>query len=536
MHIGLLFYADTLIMASSPGGIKGRAIANNGFLKALLAHAKNHRITLIVSAEIEKQLFAPFLAECRAVCPVELVSLIKLPEYLKNHPLDVLHVMDVSLYKGFQIRDYFSSTSFPVTGVTHTLGHDPLFTWMRLNLDAQPAPTDTLICTTPTAQKVILKVQAALAPGLTHNKQLNTTVLPLGLFEDDWQKPVASYRANHGIKNDTVVVLTMGRLSNITKVDLIPQLIEFKILVKEVAQPILWILAGAAEHKGYAQFLEKVIQDEGLTAHVKLVPNPTEDEKIALHQAADIFAAPSDNIQETFGLSVIEAMAAGLPVVASDWDGYRALVKHGETGYLVPTLGIASHALLDAMAPLQRDSFNQLAFAQATATDSRIFMEKISELATQPDKRKQMGQKARQAASEYDWKKIIPSYLKLWEDLLAKTPKVKEQVPPPHPLACHGIFDHYPTRILHDEDRVQITERGQQSLSGQAKLYRLYDMEEILNLKLLAELLRSVAEPVKIADLRRLANDTIHLEWIDYHILWLYKFGLICLQNQTDQT
>ena len=44
-----------------------------------------------------------------------------------------------------------------------------------------------------------------------------------------------------------------------------------------------------------------------------------------------------DNTQETFGLAVAEAMAAGLPVVASNWNGYRDLVRHGVDGYLVPS-------------------------------------------------------------------------------------------------------------------------------------------------------------------------------------------------------
>ena len=37
----------------------------------------------------------------------------------------------------------------------------------------------------------------------------------------------------------------------------------------------------------------------------------------------DIFVSLSDNIQETFGLTPLEGMASGLPVVATDWNGYR---------------------------------------------------------------------------------------------------------------------------------------------------------------------------------------------------------------------
>lgn len=42
--------------------------------------------------------------------------------------------------------------------------------------------------------------------------------------------------------------------------------------------------------------------------------------------------------QETFGQAPIEPMAAGLPVVVTDWDGRRDTVRHGEDGILVPTL------------------------------------------------------------------------------------------------------------------------------------------------------------------------------------------------------
>ena len=53
--------------------------------------------------------------------------------------------------------------------------------------------------------------------------------------------------------------------------------------------------------------------------------------------ACDLVLSLVDNIQETFGLSIAEAMAAGRPVVASDWDGYRDLIRNGIDGYLIPS-------------------------------------------------------------------------------------------------------------------------------------------------------------------------------------------------------
>ena len=53
--------------------------------------------------------------------------------------------------------------------------------------------------------------------------------------------------------------------------------------------------------------------------------------------AADVAISLVDNAQETFGLAVAEAMASGLPLVLSDWSGYRDLVRDGIDGYLIPS-------------------------------------------------------------------------------------------------------------------------------------------------------------------------------------------------------
>ena len=58
--------------------------------------------------------------------------------------------------------------------------------------------------------------------------------------------------------------------------------------------------------------------------------------------AADVFLSLVDNPQETFGLAPVEAMAAGIPVVVSDWDGYRYTVSDGVEGFRIPTLFLRS--------------------------------------------------------------------------------------------------------------------------------------------------------------------------------------------------
>ena len=55
----------------------------------------------------------------------------------------------------------------------------------------------------------------------------------------------------------------------------------------------------------------------------------------AIHAGCDAFVAPAVG-QESFGVSLVEAMAAGLPVVASDIPGYREVVTDGVEGLLVP--------------------------------------------------------------------------------------------------------------------------------------------------------------------------------------------------------
>ncbi|HEX9235990.1 MAG TPA: glycosyltransferase family 4 protein [Actinomycetota bacterium] len=70
-------------------------------------------------------------------------------------------------------------------------------------------------------------------------------------------------------------------------------------------------------------------------ARIHLLGSVRHDRLPGYHRAADVFVAPAIG-QESFGVVLVEAMAAGLPVVATDIAGYREVVRDGVEGLLVP--------------------------------------------------------------------------------------------------------------------------------------------------------------------------------------------------------
>lgn len=135
----------------------------------------------------------------------------------------------------------------------------------------------------------------------------------------------AAARKEWGIPAQALLMGALGRLSPVKGFDV---LIRALSLIKNEAPPIYLVIAGDGDERAR---LESAVREESLEGRVKFIPSI--DETAPFLKAVDIFCAPSR--QEGFGLSILEAMGAGAPVIASRIGGIPGMVRHEDTGLLV---------------------------------------------------------------------------------------------------------------------------------------------------------------------------------------------------------
>lgn len=199
---------------------------------------------------------------------------------------------------------------------------------------------------------------------------------------------------------------------------------------------------------------------------VHIVDGRDADTRRQAWSAADLFTSLSDNIQETFGLTPIEAMATGLPVVVTDWNGYRDTIEDGVLGIAIPTISAAPGDGLDVVSRYRSGRFSYGGYiartAQFTAVDIDAARDAYVRLIADPALRRKMGDAGRaRAQSVYDWSVIIPAYEELWADLAHRRthdPEVAAPLPgrASDPLRDdpYKVFAGYPSATLSDEMRV----------------------------------------------------------------------------------
>ncbi len=268
-----------------------------------------------------------------------------------------------------------------------------------------------------------------------------------------------------GAGEDDIICLFVGRLAFHAKASPMPIHARLEEAAKRTGRKVILLLSG--------WFGSDTVRDQFATAAKILAPTLKvvsvdgwqKDSRFRVWQAADIFATMPDNIQETFGLTPIEAMAAGIPMVGSEWDGYRDTIINGETGFFVPTLMAAPG---DGEDPAfchdaGADDYDHFVggSAQFVAVDPIKAANCFEALTTNKELRLKMGEAGRRRAETvYDWKVIIDQYQLLWSELEGHRKNVRVVAPkrddyPAYPARTDpfDLFQHYPTAVM-DDDRV----------------------------------------------------------------------------------
>ncbi|MEO0114083.1 MAG: glycosyltransferase family 4 protein [candidate division WOR-3 bacterium] len=155
--------------------------------------------------------------------------------------------------------------------------------------------------------------------------------------------------------------------------------------IKKAIPDVLLIVVGTGLlGYSYKEYIAKEVEE-----NIHFAGLVSQEEKPHYYATCDVFCAPSIGF-ESFGIVLLEAMATGKPVVASDISGYRTILEDGKQGYLVP--------------PRQPE-----AIAQA-----------IIKILTNPSLAKKLGEAGRAKALAYSWQNIALKVESYYKQLIAK--------------------------------------------------------------------------------------------------------------------
>ncbi|HEY0960825.1 MAG TPA: glycosyltransferase family 4 protein [Pseudomonadales bacterium] len=455
--------------------VMGRNAAGASFLRGYAAHSRPGELWTLVGKRAHAQAFAQTLRDCGRNDVVKVVD---------RRNLDALVQPGVVYYPAPTLsplalqRAAFGHGAWSLCGITHTICSAAAMDALTALLVAPIQPWDALICTSTAVKDAVTRLFDAQADylrdrfGASRVVQPQLPVIPLGINTADFvttPEQRAAARAMLGVDDSTIVVLFLGRLSFHAKAHPLPQYLALEKAARASGRKVVLVECGwHASPQIAAAFREAAQQACPGVRVVTLDSAAQPHQRPAAWAAADIFSSLSDNLQESFGITPLEGMAAGLPLVVTDWNGYRDTVRDGIDGFRVPTLmpqaGLGADLALRHA--LEIDSYD--AYCGNTslliAADVDATAAAFTRLIQDAGLRARMGAAGREhVRANYDWSVIVPRYEALWDELRAlrteQAPKAATLAHPwPARLEPFHHFAAYPTHTLTAKTRLQLAD------------------------------------------------------------------------------
>lgn len=531
---------------TSSDRLLGRHSAGESFLRGFVRHATVDRFHFW-NATGAKQVDLETLVQ-RIEPPRRPVRW--LPAMGRNHLEDpgVLHLPTPAMPDEAWRRLQHGARRYAISGITHTTASANVMGILPNFLVAPLEDYDALICTSSAvraaveAQMSMMREYMAGQYGPRHRPEAQRVTIPLGVNCDDFTiTPEArrSWRDRLDIPPDAIVALYVGRFHAKAKMNPALMAMALERAAVRTGKAVYWVNSGWAESASAGEVLHAETRKLCPSVQYRVVDGRGPDVRFSIWSVADLFISFSDNIQESFGLTPIEAMAAGLPSVVSDWDGYRDTVRDGVDGFRVPTLaarpgfgGDLAYAYDNHWLTYE----NYIgAVGQFTAVDLGKAEAALVTLVTDVDLRRRMGVEAQaQARRVFDWSAIIPQYEALWAEQNSR--RVAAGVTPaqtnpfaPDPFV---LFAGYPTYSMSREAVVTLTP-GMSWPFAQAKLeaplatYSQFNRPTNPELELILNHL-AASGPTPVAVLRELV-DAPRRNYLERGLVWLARHDVVSI-------
>lgn len=551
-----IYYHPEAYTTSGPK-LMGRNAAGESFLRGFLTHSTTSEFWAQVQKPEHARHFASAVSSWGRSEPVRSVD---------KSSLGALSQAGMVYYPGPGIGEHafhraaYGHCAWSLCGITHTTSSAGAMDALA-DLITSPVQTwDAVICTSTAVKDNVTRLLQAQVDylkdrlGITKMVLPQLPVIPLGIHAADFvytpeQKSAA--RATLGVSPDALVVLFMGRLSFHAKAHPLAMYQALEAAAKATGKEVVLVECGWFANDFIAKAYTNAAQLVCPSVRVVTLDGRKAEDRQTAWAGADVFCSLSDNIQETFGIVPIEAMAAGLPVVVSDWDGYKDTVRDGVDGFRIPTLmpqaGLGGDLALRHA--LEIDTYDMYCghTCSLVAVDVQAAAAAFEKLLTSPELRRQMGEAGRKRALQvYDWKPIIGQYEALWAQqtelrLAAKAQADKNSVKPlAHPWPARmdpfHAFASYPTQALTPQTRLALVDADANTAITRALAYRQLAMVDFAKVILPSE--------AEIRAVLQTATSTgAALEWVQViaedrrpfvfrALAWLVKLGVLKVVTQ----
>jgi glycosyltransferase involved in cell wall biosynthesis len=426
MNAAIYFQSDGYVLEGVQ--IMGRRMAGAAFLRAAVEGRDGE--ALAGFAPLEKS-GDNFRAAVRAIDPA--AEAVWIPSFRLDLLAQrrVLYRPDNVLGQHARLRLRAGPAAFSICGVTHTISTDNAMNGLSDIVAAPVMPWDALICTSSAARKVVetileaeMDYQRWAGREVFRAGEPQLPVIPLGVHTKDYASSPddrAAARARLDLQEDEVAFLFAGRLSFSGKAHPYPMLLGLQATAERSGKRIVLIQAGQFSHEEAGPYYRQAVQDYCPAVRSIFVDGADFAAYADSFAAADIFVSLADSIQETFGLTPVEAMAAGLPVIVTDWDGYKDTVRDGVDGFRIrtwqPAPGTGEHIARAYEAGVNGTELYQSRASSAVSVDLEQLIGCCVALSADPARRRAMGEAARaRARAEYDWALIYRRYRELWAE------------------------------------------------------------------------------------------------------------------------